>query len=59
MLFFRFYICLFNYLPGIKFRIPGTRPTYSPVNFTREHVAEVTGEHVIRGTGKHVGKSHC
>ena len=51
------------YLLWIKCRISGTRPTYSPLNFTREHVAQVTGElvgqvtgeHVGRGTGEHVG----
>ena len=26
---------------GIKCRIPGTRPTYSPVNFTSEHVGQI------------------
>ena len=26
---------------GIKCRIPGTRPTYSPVNFTKEHVGQI------------------
>ena len=58
-----FYLVFYTHF-WIKCRIPGTRSTYYPVNFSREHVGQVTGrhigqvtgEHVGRGTGEHVGK---
>ena len=41
------------YPKRIKCRIPGTRPTYSPFNFTMEHVGQIIGEYAGRNTGEH------
>ena len=44
---------------GSRSRNPDTRPTYSPVNFTREHVehvGQITGEYVGQGIGEHAGR---
>ena len=41
----------------IKCRIPGTRPTYSPVNFTREHVGQNIFLHFSNSLVNMLGKS--
>ena len=41
LVFFCKFHKIFKNIFWIKCRIPGTRPTYSPVNFTREHVGQI------------------
>ena len=43
--------------PRFNYRIPGTRPTYSLVNFTREHVGQIIFLHFSNSLASMLAKS--